>query len=594
MIQTNNNIPLYAQTPPGINLLPQQIHNTNYQPSIYHNPIPVVPVQGPFEFPVFANYQPVIKKDTINNNKFIVSHANLNNIKHIYQDILPNPKNPELGHFALISDRLNIYEYFEIVFGSNYSVNNNNDIDNPPATELEFLLGRIKINGYNSYFTNSTDNVISSMIRAPPNFFMFNICYPIFINENNKNIECNVNSQKGNMRVYKILTSDINIQNKIKDEVRYYKDIRDIIKTKVCPNFVLSYGMVVGNYTIDWNNIAYMKNEIPKSSDNSFCLVNLTESISQNIINWASPVINTKDANDVLVTIMTNTGSKNLNKWKNILFQLLVAIYILIKKDIIFNNFSLENNVYIKSIGSGIFKYWKYIINNVEYFVPNHGYLVMIDSNFKHSNIGLKNLDNTFKFGNLFGNIRLTGSRKDLIDKINVDLTAIDTEIAAKIAAGAAGAGAGAAGAGAAGAGAAPPANLSGLPQATINTLINFITEKLIYIIVSNFHEYISDDVGKMFNEEDLNLNYNKMLNYNDFKPGDLVILNKQGTNVVSIFKEIDTNTNVETIITNWLDVNRYGIDQNDIRDYSNASGLITKIIIKTNSKDVIETYKVN
>jgi hypothetical protein len=338
--------------------------------------------------------------------------------------------------------------------------------------------------------------------------------------------------------------------------------------------------MVVGNYTIDWNNIAHMKNEIPKSSDNSFCLVNLTESISQNIINWASPVINTKDANDVLVTIMTNTGSKNLNKWKNILFQLLVAIYILIKKDIIFNNFSLENNVYIKSIGSGIFKYWKYIINNVEYFVPNHGYLVMIDSNFKHSNIGLKNLDNTFKFGNLFGNIRLTGSRKDLIDKINVDLTAIDTEIAAKVAAGAA-------------AGAAP-ANLSGLPQATINTLINFITEKLIYIIVSNFHEYISDDVGKMFNEEDLNLNYNKMLNYNDFKPGDLVILNKQGTNVVSIFKEIDTNTNVETIITNWLDVNRYGIDQNDIRDYSNASGLITKIIIKTNSKDVIETYKVN
>lgn len=572
MIQTNNNIPLYAQTPPGINLLPQQIYNTNSKPSIYHNPIPVVPVQGPLEFPIFANYQPVIKKDTINNNKFIVSHANLNNIKYIYQDILPNPKNPELGHFALIYDRLNIYEYFEIVFGSYYIADNTN-IDNPPATELEFLLGRIKINGSNSYFTNSTDNVISSMIRAPPNFFMFNICYPIFINQDNKHIECNANSQKGNMRVYKILTTDINIQTKIKNEVQYYMGIRDIIKRNECPNFVLSYGMIVGNYTIDWDNIAYMKNEIPRSSNNNSCLVNLTESISQNIINWASPVINTKDANDIVVTIMTNTGSKNLKIWKNVLFQLLIGIYILIKKNIFFDNFSLENNVYIKSIGSGVFKYWKYIINNVEYFIPNTGYLVMIDSNFKHSNIGLKNLNSSFIFGNLFNPIRLTGSRQQFIDRIIVELREIDREINRRK---------------------GTAADLSGLTDADINTLINFITEKLIYIIVSNFYEYISDDVGKMFNDEDLDLNYNRRLNYNDFKPGDLVIFNNQDINVVSIFKKIDTATNVETIITNLLDVNRYGIEQNNIDDYFNASGLITKIVIKSNSKDVIETYVVN
>jgi hypothetical protein len=53
-------------------------------------------------------------------------------------------------------------------------------------------------------------------------------------------------------------------------------------------------------------------------------------------------------------------------------------------KKIMFSEFSLDNNVYIKDLrhneqNVGI---WKYIYNGIEYYVPNYGYLLLIDSNF--------------------------------------------------------------------------------------------------------------------------------------------------------------------------------------------------------------------
>ncbi len=566
-----NNIPVYAQAPPVMNVFPQNISSNPI------HPIPVVPVPG--SFPVFANYQPEINKITKYN--INVSHANLNGIRHIYQDLLPNPINPELGYSALIIDRLNIYEYFETVFGTNYSTNPTTDINTPSNQNLEFLFSRIKINGYNSYYTDSNDNVISPIVRAPPNFFMFNICYPIFVNNNN--IECDHNSQKGNMRIYNIVTG-----NAISNEIRYYEKIKDIIQNNQCPNFVLSYGMIIGNYTIDWNSIAHMTNqiEIPKSTNSSTCLVNLTEGISQNIINWASPTTNTNTINDTIITIMSNTGSKDLNILKNMLFQLLIGIYFLIKENIIFNNFSLKNNVYIKRINITMpkIKYWKYIINNVEYFLPNDGYLVMIDSNFKHTNIGLENL-NPNVFGNLLTNLpsKFIGARKDFIDKINKELRAIDTLVTNAVAAGPA-----------PGPGPAP-----GAPPVSPNIDNKEILDKLIDIIVSNFYEYISDDVGKMIDEQELNTNYNKIDGYDEYKPGDLVTFNKNPNYpIISVYKE-DKTENKHIIFTNKLDINKYVIKRNnkdDIVVKTVSNDLISKIINKSNynSKEILETYYVN
>jgi hypothetical protein len=50
-----------------------------------------------------------------------------------------------------------------------------------------------------------------------------------------------------------------------------------------------------------------------------------------------------------------------------------------------YTNFSLEDNVYIKDISatSNVTSYWKYKINGIDYYIPNYGYLVLLDSSFK-------------------------------------------------------------------------------------------------------------------------------------------------------------------------------------------------------------------
>ena len=48
-------------------------------------------------------------------------------------------------------------------------------------------------------------------------------------------------------------------------------------------------------------------------------------------------------------------------------------------------NMSLRDNVYIKDLlnNEQATGYWKYVIDNCDYYIPNYGYMVLIDSNFK-------------------------------------------------------------------------------------------------------------------------------------------------------------------------------------------------------------------
>jgi len=48
-------------------------------------------------------------------------------------------------------------------------------------------------------------------------------------------------------------------------------------------------------------------------------------------------------------------------------------------------DFSIKNNVFIKDlvIDGQVTNYWKYRINGIDYYIPNYGYVVLIDSNYK-------------------------------------------------------------------------------------------------------------------------------------------------------------------------------------------------------------------
>jgi hypothetical protein len=109
-------------------------------------------------------------------------------------------------------------------------------------------------------------------------------------------------------------------------------------------------------------------------------LVAVTEAPNSNIIKWNSKVYQSSGT----VKKMIATGYHKPDVWRSVLFQLLYACAVLEKNKIYFNNFSLENNVFIKDVqtdGTGN-SCWLYKIDNIEYYVPNYGYMVVIDSNY--------------------------------------------------------------------------------------------------------------------------------------------------------------------------------------------------------------------
>jgi hypothetical protein len=110
-------------------------------------------------------------------------------------------------------------------------------------------------------------------------------------------------------------------------------------------------------------------------------LVAMTESPTYNFYDWASIKYEAKGN----VHTMINTGFHTSDVWMSILFQIMIGLHVLQKHGIAFRDFSIGDNIYIKDIAdhSNGKSYWKYVINSYEYYIPNYGYLVMFDTNYK-------------------------------------------------------------------------------------------------------------------------------------------------------------------------------------------------------------------
>jgi hypothetical protein len=109
-------------------------------------------------------------------------------------------------------------------------------------------------------------------------------------------------------------------------------------------------------------------------------LILLTEAPTSNIIQWSSTIYESFGS----VKKMISSGYHTPDVWKSILFQLVYACSVLQKMGIYMEKFSLENNIYIKDIFAdpNAIGSWIYKVNNVNYYVPNYGYILMIDSKF--------------------------------------------------------------------------------------------------------------------------------------------------------------------------------------------------------------------
>ena len=123
------------------------------------------------------------------------------------------------------------------------------------------------------------------------------------------------------------------------------------------------------------------ENKFNHFMDSDKCLVMLSEAPTQLLLNWATRTYQERSGP---IKTMIQNGYHDDKVWESVYFQLLLSMLIMFDKKIMFSEFSLDNNVYIKDLrhneqNVGI---WKYIYDGIEYYVPNYGYLLLIDSNF--------------------------------------------------------------------------------------------------------------------------------------------------------------------------------------------------------------------
>ncbi|ARF09871.1 hypothetical protein Indivirus_4_43 [Indivirus ILV1] len=394
--------------------------NRDKIPPVMFMPIPGQTPYFPPQFnnmwPYFYNPQvvsPVVKQFSINNGPFV----NYSTLSVVKEDALP----PEFTNTAnTLGERLNLHNFVRSVFIKHHD---GEDID-LDGKGKNSLLSYLKFMELNPYSTTNSNNPYKGL---PDGMIIYRSCYPIRYDETSNMVQCAPNSIGMNIRIYKLTNAEYNIKKQsltkfheydVWREIAYYEYIREqIIKRKICPNFIMLYGYYISEKcNVDFDKIKLLRekesslipdpikinlsfnkqdetiinpsikktfiNTVKTLDDNSGKgIVALTEGPTYSIYGWSSKTY----LGNGNVHRMVNTGYHTSEVWMSILFQLITGLYTLQLHGIVFSDFSLQNNVYIKDISQheNIVMHWKYKINEFEYYVPNYGYLLLIDSNYK-------------------------------------------------------------------------------------------------------------------------------------------------------------------------------------------------------------------
>jgi hypothetical protein len=175
-------------------------------------------------------------------------------------------------------------------------------------------------------------------------------------------------------------------------EVEYYRYIRDYINRDLTtPNFVQSYCYFVDNKS----QLSFLKNGFNDFEENfkdiysNKTIILLTESPSSNIFTWCSDVYQSENN----IKKQVYRGFKDDNEWSSVIAQILISFYVMDKYNFTFSDMKLNSNFYIKDISATreSVQYWKYTVNFIDYYVPNYGSLVLVDSDYR-------DLDTKFKY----------------------------------------------------------------------------------------------------------------------------------------------------------------------------------------------------
>jgi hypothetical protein len=399
-------------------------------------PIQPIALSSPFFPPQFQNYLNNFMKNFYTPFVFKDYHINIGgpNADHIrasmiYEDALPPPS--IFSSYKSLKERNSLCQYIR---GTFINIEEGEDANfKGDANSINSRLKLIELNPYNTNYFSS-----NPYKGLPKNMLIYRSCYPISYDKREATTQCQKSSVGINMRVYRLtkeeynvfkpviqgpiqpfdykkiltfedkrnktqieiiediskkasmITKIIPITDKTKNdydvwrEVEYYQFVRNNInKNLVSPNFVESYCFFMNDdsqLNFSKNTMKLNGDEYDPDLDSKKSIILLSESPNMNIYSWASDSY-IKEYN---IQKQVYSGYKPDNIWESVIFQIVIVFYVMDKFKFTFREMHLQNNFYIKDIN--VFgdspQFWKYRINDIDFYVPNYGHLLMFDSDF--------------------------------------------------------------------------------------------------------------------------------------------------------------------------------------------------------------------
>lgn len=372
----------------------------------------------PSQFQNYMNQQfdkyahPFIYKDyNINLNGLNTNHIMA---QRVFEDILP--PDDVYSSFKSLRERNVLCDYIRSTF-----ITNDDGEHKDFSGGKESLNSRLNLIELTPFMPHNLTN--NKYKNRPKNMLMYSSCYPIKYNEKTKRCDCADKHTIMNVRVYNLTNEEytyfnpnnllsngtsstgsssasssssgtptaptlpIDKSSNIIRELKYFQFVRQKInKDKYCPNFICSYCYFISkDCNVNFNNEQITNNKydsngclIQQKKKTQMCLIILTEGPDFNIYTWAS----NRAQMDRNLVKQVGCGYKTDEMWNNVLFQIIIVFYTMWQKKFTYKDMKLNNNFYIKSFATSTAnpKYFKYVVEQVEYYIQNTGYLLLCNT----------------------------------------------------------------------------------------------------------------------------------------------------------------------------------------------------------------------
>lgn len=355
-------------------------------------------------------------------NRYIIAndnpYQNINRLNFLYEDFIPDPLMPD--KILSVNDRFSLGEFIS-----------KNVLSLFEKETDKYYLGKAEQQIIKSLYTNEIDGLskIFSKIKSlklnpnfegnnnmPKDFMIFKSCYPI--RKTDSNVTCSKSSQSVNLRIYK---TPFNTETKtltdgtqyeeikeipehchIDNELNYYMQINNIIKSKESPNFPICYGIVKNIYdkTINFELQQPTELKISESDDNyDIQMKNMTETailaydyLYEYIIN-KHPEVDKSDIEDKTNKLKESIND-NFKNYKSIYSFSTNKDYIIRFKQDKINKMKIFLNQLFKTFNFRDFDYWR----NTKKISPISETILLLDANNEIVKINKSELDYVITF----------------------------------------------------------------------------------------------------------------------------------------------------------------------------------------------------